>query len=356
MTIYLILLSLLIFLAYNSRRVRYADWIGLLLILIVSCLRSRYVGIDLERYVDQFLGIVTSEKERGYELYIKFIQQFTNLPQIFIALTSIFSIIPIFLFFKKVSVNVSLSLLLYLLLRDSGLFFTFTGLRQALSTAILVWVFYFYDHKKILYAGLLLSVAFLFHKSAVFILPFLLLVNLKINRNIGISLLIGTAIYGFTGGFGIESLFNYFKYINFSAFTVFEKLNAYNFYADYESNLTINFFGMFTLIVPNTFLAIYTYYKGLDNFYTRIFVIGVIITNILVSHPIVFRYAMAFTLMQTITFPMLVNIRPRKMIDILIQNVFLIYMCFFFIYYYFKMGANVSQWLNNVVPYHFFFE
>lgn len=356
MTIYLILLSSLIILAYFSRRVRYADWVGLLLILVVACLRSKYIGIDLERYVDQFLGIRSSETEKGYELYVKFLQQFTNLPQIFIALTSIFSIIPVFLFFKKVSVNVSLSLLLYLLLRDSGLFFTFMGLRQALSMAILVWVFYLYDNKKIFYAVSLLLVAFLFHKSAVFVLPFLLLVNLKISRNIGIILLIGSAIFGFTGGFGIESVFNYFKYIDFSAFSVFEKINGYNFYSEYRSDLTRNFYGVFTLIVPNTFLAIYAYYKGLDNFYTRIFVTGVIITNILVSHPIVFRYSMALTLMQTITFPLLVNIRPRKLIDLFVQNGFLIYLCIFFIYYYFKLEANSFLWSNNVVPYHFFFE
>lgn len=355
MTIYLILLLSLIILTCASRRVRYADWIGLLLILLVACLRSEYVGIDLQSYVMCFTGELTTKSEYGFQLYMSIIRMFTDSSQLFIAITSILSIVPIFLFLKKVSDNTMLSLLLYFLLGQIGLLFTFSGLRQALAIAITVWVYYFYDQRRFVYAFGLLAIAFFFHNSAIFVLPVLLLTIYKIEKKIAIWLLLGTAIFGFFGGIGLD-LFS--RAINhFPFFSAIPGLERYiSKYADYESDLNRNIFGLIPLIVPYTLIAIYSQYKGLDNIYTRIYFIGVCFSNILVSHSIIFRYTMPFTLMVLVVFPKLVYLSPRKILDEAMQWGYLAFMCIFFVYLHFKMGANYDGIHNTVVPYRFFFE
>lgn len=166
--------------------------VSFLTILIVISLRHPSMGNDLGGYIDSFLiigGLSVKETihlnsflnyEWGYIVFNKLISLITNDPQALIAISAIFSIVPIGLLIKKRSSNYIFSILVYL-----GLPFfmmVYSGLRQAIAIGFCCLGLLEIRNKKLKRFMLWIGLAFLFHSSAAVFLLAYPLYHIKLNK------------------------------------------------------------------------------------------------------------------------------------------------------------------------------
>ena len=145
---------------------------------LLLVLRSKAIGRDLIGYESIFLSITKkpielllhSDLEIGYVLLNKLISLFTSDFQWVIAVTAIITVVPIWYIYKKESEDSYISISLFVMLPTFAM--TFSGLRQAMAISFGVLAYEFVKSKKPLRFILVVTIAFLFHKSA-FILLFM---------------------------------------------------------------------------------------------------------------------------------------------------------------------------------------
>lgn len=154
------------------------------LILLLS-LRHISIGVDVSYYISFFKNIASGFNfdprfELGYRYLNQFIGFFTNNQQIFLTIISIICIAPVGRFIYKHSKMPFLSFTIYIAFNYYS--FTFSGLRQAISYAI-IFISYDYikDRKFIKFLICVIS-AGLFHKSSLIFIPAYFLYGIKINK------------------------------------------------------------------------------------------------------------------------------------------------------------------------------
>ncbi len=154
---------------------------------LFSGLRSFDVGTDLNyTYIPGFYKILngsTNEySERGFVFFIQILQVFSDNARILVLATSfIFSFCLCRIAVKK-SANLYVCLLTVLL---STFYFTsLNNVRQAIAMIILIEGFNYLIDKKLLNYLIVVLIAFIFHKSALIMIPIYFIVNSKfINKH-----------------------------------------------------------------------------------------------------------------------------------------------------------------------------
>lgn len=143
------------------------------LILMMSC-RNYFVGVDTKSNLRHFheAQVMTIDQleyhlytyEKGFLVFLKTISLITNNDQLFIAISAICIIIPIFLLYKKEAEMPILCISLYLIMPSFQM--CFSGMRQSLAMSVSVLSFYFVKKHKLLWFFLSVILASLFHQSA----------------------------------------------------------------------------------------------------------------------------------------------------------------------------------------------
>ena len=166
--------------------------------ILLSGLRNIMVGGDTQAYITFFERIDfhytwkeiityifwrywTGDKwfEPLYVLYIKIFHTVTINPQIFLIVTAIIIFIPLGRYLYDNSRDISMSAMIYMCLFFQC--FGITAIRQAIGISIVsLWGFRFVKERRL--GGYLLTVfvAFLFHVSAIIMLPFYFLYQMKL--------------------------------------------------------------------------------------------------------------------------------------------------------------------------------
>ena len=201
--------------------------------VLVQSLRSPTCGTDVwgngYGYYQKFtliseipLNAIFTEKinsfEQGYVVFNKLISFISDNPQIFLAVTSLFIFSLIGYIYYRFSVNVYLSIIIFVCF---GLYvFSFTGLRQTIAFSITLFSFKFIVERKIKYFLVSVFLAFSLHSSAIiyfFVWP---LWNIRHTNKLTISLLGITLLllpfYGAIFSFIVPLLFRekYLMYMN----------------------------------------------------------------------------------------------------------------------------------------------
>lgn len=179
----------------DAFRKKYIIFISLILIL-QSALRNLAVGPDTFQYSEMFdedtslswldvfrnfndVYIDKTGRDAGYPLFEKIFYLFSTEYRVFLFFIAIlfFSAFGQFLYKNTTSIfSAIFSFVLYQALFYS--FFSITGIRQTIATAITFWCFELIKKKKFLPYLLLILVASTIHKSVLLFLPFYFIANL----------------------------------------------------------------------------------------------------------------------------------------------------------------------------------
>lgn len=167
--------------------------------ILLSGLRHLTVGADTIKYgymfeqaksiswvtlwndrTDIFIN-KTLGKDPGYIVFQKLVQLFTSSYRTWLIIAAVLFIVPLGVFIYKHSANSLISFLIYSCMFYS--FFSITGTRQTLVTAIAVFAGYKYIKERCLLKFLLLIlIASFIHFSVVFFIPAYFIVNMKITN------------------------------------------------------------------------------------------------------------------------------------------------------------------------------
>lgn len=178
--------------AANGRKV-YCTIVAIVFILF-SFLRSDAVGKDTQMYhtlfeyakeSSSFNELIHSWKsggtEIGYLVMEYIISRFAGF-QFHLLITAIITIVPTMVLIYKYSDNCFLSLFLFVSFGYYGFFMN--GIRQSIAMGICFLAYVCAREKKLYLFLLLIALAVLFHKSAIFFLPVYWLSRIKMNKYI----------------------------------------------------------------------------------------------------------------------------------------------------------------------------
>lgn len=164
---------------------RKSFWLPLLVLSLFAGMRSYRVGTDSGTYTRKFVSNLSTnyynfreDVEIGYQLYEYLILKFTHNYFWLFFLSGLIVVYCYLYIIKRYSVNYLISVILFVTL---GVYtFFFNGLRQGLAMAIFALSLPYLLERKFFYYLLVCIIASLFHKTALIMIPFYFLVNLRI--------------------------------------------------------------------------------------------------------------------------------------------------------------------------------
>lgn len=184
---YLLVLSFVSFWILLERKTlnRTAFWVPLIALSLFAGVRSYRVGTDSGNYTRDFrtgLDIYNFEFEEfvepGYQFLEYTLLRLTNEYFWLFFITALIIVYCYLTIIKKYSVNYWFSVFLFITL---GVYtFFFNGLRQGLAMAIFALALPYLLEKRLIPYLIVCFVASLFHTTALFMIPFYFLVNLRI--------------------------------------------------------------------------------------------------------------------------------------------------------------------------------
>ena len=175
----------------NSRHlIKYFVVIITLQLVVILALRDFTVGTDVPNYVTHFRFIAENSfdaifelrHEIGYKILNKAISFFTTNNQVFLTIVAILSIAPVGRFIYKNSRMPFLSFIIYIAFNYYS--FVFSGLRQAIAYGIIFISYDYIKNRKLAKFLICVSLASLFHKSALIFLPAYFLYRIKLNKKV----------------------------------------------------------------------------------------------------------------------------------------------------------------------------
>lgn len=259
---YLLVLGFVVFWIVLERKAlgRTAFFMPLIVLSLFAGLRSYQVGTDSGTYTRHFrsnLNIYNFEFEEGVELgyqLLEYILLSINADYFWLfILTAILIVCCYLTIFKRYSVNYAFSVFLFITL---GVYtFFFNGLRQGIAMAIFVLAIPYLLEKKFIPYILVCLFASLFHTTALFMIPFYFMVNLRIKPLYKI-------ISTFLGSLFISSfLINYLATTN-------ERYESYTEISDEAGGLlTLGFYSILLLFIYLIILL----YKITDEYIIKLF-------------------------------------------------------------------------------------
>lgn len=166
--------------------------IAFLSLWLIQALRDTTIGYDAyNTYLPAFSSLAENDLnnlffsttsyafEPGYEVYMKLIRLLTDNENVFLAITSLFVLVPVAYVIYKYSDRPALAFAVFV-----GVIlyhFSFSGLRQAIAISFCFLSFKFIKDRKLIPFLLLVLLAYSFHKSAIVFAPAYFLYNIRIN-------------------------------------------------------------------------------------------------------------------------------------------------------------------------------
>lgn len=363
---YIILLFILLFLAYQEWKYpqsskytfRCACWI----VFIFIAFRAPVVGADTWNYyryatgIRNFYNTDSRELEPLYQLYNDFFRKYCPIGIVFMSVNTIIIFSPIRYMLKKYCKYKTFGVLTFFLIYNYSLYFV--ALRQILSLSIILWgVIWIIENKKykwIIFIALS-TVAWFMHTTAavvtvIFIIAYLIPIKKRI---IPITAICVSAIIGIIlGKFNVLDAFGFIASYDLSAI---ERINIYLENQDLNDSLQLNIVLRASVIA----LLIFSFLeeKRINLWFSKVYLLGVIMYNFFSPVPMINRMIMANTLFVIFVFPWLLEnnyLSQRKK--------YLLHTLLFIVILYFTRSyiiSNTSYDLTNeqrMHPYYFFFE
>lgn len=186
--LWIIGLNILFSCAFPKKKRHYVLLVSLALALVCGLRQYQTLGVDLGRYYRHFVEIgsmsflesFSYSDDSSFFYAVNWLFSMLSIDyQWFIAAMSLFCCFSFGWYVKKYSVNPMLSFFIYL---GMGCYsFLFSGLRQSIAMAVVLFAIDSYHRKKFVRCGALFLTAMFFHPTAIVILPWLLVSKKPIN-------------------------------------------------------------------------------------------------------------------------------------------------------------------------------
>lgn len=164
----------------NKKKMTYIDYFLLLLLILICGLRKN-VGTDYKLYELFYNNISAFPRiEFFFRQLILFLNKFNFDASFFFFITSLITIVPVYLYIKKNSDKPSESLFLYISLGFYAL--QFNMIRQMLAIIVTIFGFKYIKERNIIKYILFILFASLFHSTALIMLPFYFLANCNFSK------------------------------------------------------------------------------------------------------------------------------------------------------------------------------
>jgi hypothetical protein len=335
-----------------------------ILILFFVGLRDVSVGTDTKLYVEFFNSkslMYNGEKtDFAFEMITRIIKFIFNDQFFFLFVTSLLGLGGIYFLIYKFSENKMLSLLFYLIIGTSTIFFfyIFAAIRQSCSlTLFIISLYYLFEKpnkkskviqqtkahsnvKDLCIAFVLYVIAVLIHGSCLFTFPFVLLAYWR-------DLETKKLMYGIVGfSFVIGSL---------SLFSISDSINVTLSYLgllisrDYSSYGEITFgeiekAGIINMyLIPFTFIAIFlikfSTISNLNKWYVKLFLLSVVLNNLFYDNLMWSRFVYYLSIFSIIAIPNLARLFKKP-----IRIPFYLVVFAYFIY------KTISQFQYQLLP------
>lgn len=197
----LILFFVIIWIALEKKALdRKSFWVPLFALSLFAGLRSYRVGTDTRGYVANYTNSLdpnyyrfSDDVEKGYQLFEYLLLNLTHNYAWLLSITAFFIVFSYLKFIKKYAQNYLLAVIVYV---TFGVYtFFFNGLRQGIAMAIMMYAMPALLDNKFWRYLLVCLLASTFHISALFMIPFYFLVNVKIQTHYKVMMVvIGTAL------------------------------------------------------------------------------------------------------------------------------------------------------------------
>lgn len=353
----------------NRLSVRFYYWNCLLVFLFIT-LRSYDVGsVDTINYIDWCMGKGNSMYENdediiepGYVLYIHFLQKIVPTGTVFLMINTALALVPLLYLIKVKSDNPHLSLMLLFMPLTIMHRFYFVCQRQIAAMGILliaVILFERLDKNKWKYAiyVLLSFIAYNFqHFSVLPAVLYLLLTKLYIGKKTFSLISIGALAIGiFLGGVQDFSLLaNIFFQTEGSFYQLmrYSEAELHSGSANYMQSITATLLGLCYVRFSDE--------KNYSSHFSKMFLVGIVILNILISAVEVYRVAAMFIIFGIVIFPSAVkNIKIKGLDFLFISSVLLsvlycYYSYFFSLYTIYAGESPIGE--DTLVPYKYFWQ
>lgn len=357
MIIYVILLSIIIFesiICYKSKNENkqkiYLIIIGILLIL-VSGLRDKNIGVDTASYVNFFQNVSNLDNsqlnsiyyEKGFILFNKFLVLFSNHYSILLVISTLIIIIPILLFIKENSNSIWMSVYLFVTL--TFYYNSMNIMRQYIAIGLILLSYSYVKKRKIIPFVFLVFLSASFHTTALVFLIVYFIPLIKLSyRKLNYLILFTLIIYLF---------FPYFLKVFFNYFRIY---TGYIYYLD-----SMNFGDILKFLIMFLILLFGIYFKypnfqankstfiNDENLQTIIIIIGTIFSFLAIRMSILSRITDYFFIFSIIYIPNVLKtiINPKLKLFV---TYFVIIIC---LIYNFAILIYRPEWFN-VTPYNFY--
>ncbi len=347
MGIFIIMYCMLLFIGRISKKLPKGDarkfvWIsGFIVLWSIQALRATTVGTDLEGYLPDFLEIDTSYRAARYEpayYYLNYIiNHYISLnDNIFLAIVSLITLLPISILYRDFSKSLILS---YIIFASFILYhFTFSGLRQGLALAFISISYKYIVNRKFFKFIIYVIIAALFHKSAIIFLtayPLCNIVKMTKKKYLLSSIILAVSLYSLKGLLTIILPIIFGEY-SFASYLDKGAKPAYNLLI----LLFLIFFSTFFVKQPSAELK---NYRLMSYCATVCQSLGLFSSEAT-------RIGYYFILFLPLLLPDLIcELKVKKLTKSVIRTCVVIFMVAFFFY------SNANGYLN-VIPYSFFWE
>lgn len=318
-----------------------------IIMTILMALRHESVGTDNVSYIYYFkrfsrlnwnqLG--NEPIELGFAYYNKIVSLISKEPQFFLAVTAIISVAIIYPTYKRLCIDSSLTIVLYVTM--STFVMSFSGIRQMLAVGIGFIAYEFTRNKKLLAFIICVILAMMVHTSAFMLLIMYPLYHAKISRKWLIAVIPAIAV-----------VFVFNKQIFTVASTFLEQFTEYDTSISqtgaYTMLILFAVFAVFSFLIPDE-TRLNSEAIGLRNF----LLLSVVLQMFAPLHTIAMRMNYYYIIFIPLLLPMIIEAHnPRwKQIAIMSRNIMVIFFLLYFFYNAYTGTGNL-----DVFPYRFFWE
>lgn len=167
----------------NRYKIRYMLTCGVIITIILGLRDPSLGSTDTQNYIYMFKSAISCENwsdffsvdsvEYGFQYFLWVLSRVFENPQMLLVITSAIYISSVFYYIYKNSLNITMSIVLYVTI--CGMFFQLQGMRQAVAMSICLYAYELLMKEKNIRFFILMGIAYLFHQTAiVFIVVFVI--------------------------------------------------------------------------------------------------------------------------------------------------------------------------------------